>query len=198
MFNKSVQCDSCSGNFVLVQGKCVIPNISFDDIKQAYGIKTEFKGPLPASGNLVDIQGDAVADPSEFKDSLKFADFDSYSQVSSSDNGFSNYDSADFVENQFSSTYYSSSEYSSSEYSSKFDLFSAVPSNVFRSNSRSKRSLPTIPETFDLRENRFCGEVIKNVYNQGDCANCWAHVSAAVITDVVCLQSRGLSSMVVT
>ena len=50
----------CGQNNVFHQGKCQKPNISWKDIQQAFNIKSNFKGPMPKSGNLVDIQGDVI------------------------------------------------------------------------------------------------------------------------------------------
>lgn len=61
----------------------------------------------------------------------------------------------------------------------------------YRRGKRSLNQLPPIPKEFDLRNDRNCGKYIAKVQNQGDCANCWAHVAAQVSSDVMCITSKG-------
>ena len=42
-FDKQMSCESCYQNYVFNQGKCEKPNISWNDLKQVFGIDTEFK-----------------------------------------------------------------------------------------------------------------------------------------------------------
>ena len=114
-----------------VQDTCVhIPDISWEDIKLSYGIPkdTEFKGPMPSSGNLAHILGNVVFDWSELQDAQE------PESSGSSDVGSSGFDISGFGSSGFEDGY----ENSSIGYSSKFE--NEVLAQVIRSNSRSRRS----------------------------------------------------------
>ena len=125
-------------------------------VTSRYLLEPWFKGPIPASGNLVDIQGNIV--PTKFPDESVLM-------------------MQDFGQNLQNTQQISDSK-------------SPWIDPLFKKINRKKRSL-FIPESFDLRNHKTCGSQISNIQNQGDCANCWAHVSSAVSSDVVCMQSRG-------
>ncbi|KAH0820475.1 hypothetical protein GEV33_002316 [Tenebrio molitor] len=53
-----------------------------------------------------------------------------------------------------------------------------------------------IPDSFDARENwPQCKDIIGTITAQGLCASCWAHASARVISDRICIESKGTTKV---
>ncbi|XP_017299558.1 mucin-22 isoform X3 [Diaphorina citri] len=65
--------------------------------------------------------------------------------------------------------------------------FAEIP-NIDHSNQTDE----AIPETFDAREEwPQCKDVIGKVWDQGACQSCWAISAASVMSDRICIQSKG-------
>ncbi|KAI5733528.1 hypothetical protein M8J76_012959 [Diaphorina citri] len=65
--------------------------------------------------------------------------------------------------------------------------FAEIP-NIDHSNQTDE----AIPETFDAREQwPQCKDVIGKVWDQGACQSCWAISAASVMSDRICIQSKG-------
>lgn len=55
-----------------------------------------------------------------------------------------------------------------------------------------------IPASYDPREDPECGAVINFITDQGQCADCWAHVTAGVMSDRICKLSGGTQQVLIS
>ena len=56
------------------------------------------------------------------------------------------------------------------------------------SGRRKKRANTlTIPESFDMRKHKKCGDFIGKVRSQNNCASCWAYAAAQLVSDTMCI-----------
>ena len=66
----------------------------------------------------------------------------------------------------------------------------AVPYNDITTSNR-RRKKRSITDSYDLRDNVACHQVISTIRNQGGCGACWAFAAAGVMTDALCMASGG-------